>query len=171
MWKENSSFVFHLYRSHPSIFYFIDSVLSSCTDSIPSDYHSLVLTGIKYCQQGWEQTPLPSSQLHRGHDSCHHQSWCVSSSDWRIPFLVPAFWVFTCVLSHSVVSNSYNPIDFSPPDSSVHGIFQARILERAAIYNMSGCWTLWKILSASIEKIIWLFSSSLLRWWTTLIDS
>ena len=31
--------------------------------------------------------------------------------------------------SHSVVSNSVTPVDCSPPVSSVHGIFQARILE------------------------------------------
>ena len=30
-------------------------------------------------------------------------------------------------------AQSYNPMDFSPPDSSVHGFFQARILEWVAI--------------------------------------
>ena len=34
--------------------------------------------------------------------------------------------------SHSVVSNSCNPLDCGPPGSSVHGIFQARILEWVA---------------------------------------
>ena len=38
-----------------------------------------------------------------------------------------------CVLSCSVVSNSCNPIDYSLPGSSVHGILQARILEWVAI--------------------------------------
>ena len=33
-----------------------------------------------------------------------------------------------CV-SHLVVSNSWDPMDCSPPGSSVHGILQARILE------------------------------------------
>ena len=37
------------------------------------------------------------------------------------------------VLSHSVMSNSWNPIDCSLPGSSVHGILQARILEWFAI--------------------------------------
>ena len=37
------------------------------------------------------------------------------------------------LLSHSVMSNSCNPIDCSPPGSSVHGIFQARILEWVTI--------------------------------------
>ena len=37
--------------------------------------------------------------------------------------------VHTC----SVVSDSCNPIDCSLPGSSVHGIFQARILEQVAV--------------------------------------
>ena len=35
--------------------------------------------------------------------------------------------------SHSVMSDSCNPMDCSPPGSSVHGILQARILESGAI--------------------------------------
>ena len=38
-----------------------------------------------------------------------------------------------CALSHSVVSDSCDPIDCSLPGSSVHGISQARILELVAI--------------------------------------
>ena len=41
--------------------------------------------------------------------------------------------VCVCVLSHSVVFISLKPIDFSPPGSSVHGTFQARILEWVVI--------------------------------------
>ena len=38
------------------------------------------------------------------------------------------------VLSHSVVSDFFcDPMDCSPPDSSVHGILQVRILEWAAV--------------------------------------
>ena len=40
--------------------------------------------------------------------------------------------VFVCV-SFSVVSDSLGPMDCSPPDSFVHGILQARILEWVAI--------------------------------------
>ena len=36
-------------------------------------------------------------------------------------------------VSHSVVSDSLQPMDCSPPGSSVHGILQARILEWVAI--------------------------------------
>ena len=36
-------------------------------------------------------------------------------------------------VSRSVVSDSVNPMDCSPPDSSVHGILQARTLEWVTI--------------------------------------
>ena len=39
------------------------------------------------------------------------------------------WWQFSC----SVVSDSSDPLDYSPPGSSVHGILQARILEWVAI--------------------------------------
>ena len=38
-------------------------------------------------------------------------------------------YLHACVLSRSVVSNSFNPMDCSPPGSSVHGIIRIRILE------------------------------------------
>ena len=38
-----------------------------------------------------------------------------------------------CLLSHSAVSNSCDPMDCSLPGSSVHRIFQARILEWVAV--------------------------------------
>ena len=44
------------------------------------------------------------------------------------PHLALGWWWF----SHQVVSNSCNPMDCTPPDSSVHGILQARILEWVA---------------------------------------
>ena len=37
------------------------------------------------------------------------------------------------MLSHSATSNSLQPIDCSPPGSTLHGIFQAKILEWVAI--------------------------------------
>ena len=37
-----------------------------------------------------------------------------------------------CV-SHSVTFNSYDPVDFTPPSSSVRGILQARMLEWVAV--------------------------------------
>ena len=40
--------------------------------------------------------------------------------------------------SRSVVSDSSNPMDCSPPGSSIHGIFQARVLEWDAIAFSKG---------------------------------
>ena len=40
---------------------------------------------------------------------------------------------YVCALSHSVVATLCDPMDGSPPGSSVHGISQASILERVAI--------------------------------------
>ena len=42
------------------------------------------------------------------------------------------------MLSHSVVSNSCNPMDCSPPGSSLHGVFQAKTLEWGAISSSRG---------------------------------
>ena len=42
------------------------------------------------------------------------------------------------VLSCSVMPTLCNPMDCTPPGSSVHGIFQARILERAATSSSRG---------------------------------
>ena len=47
-------------------------------------------------------------------------------------------WGCVCVLSCSVVSNSCDPMDYSLPGSSIHGIFQARILEWVAISSSTG---------------------------------
>ena len=43
-----------------------------------------------------------------------------------------------CVLSHSVLSDFCDHSDCSLPGSSVHGIFQARILEQVAISFFRG---------------------------------
>ena len=43
--------------------------------------------------------------------------------------------------SRSVMSDSCHPMDYSPPGSSVHGIFQARILEWVAIpFSRGSSW-------------------------------
>ena len=41
--------------------------------------------------------------------------------------------VHACALSHTVMSGSFVTPDYNPPDSSVYGIFQARILDWVAI--------------------------------------
>ena len=42
-------------------------------------------------------------------------------------------YFYSCVLVTQSCPTLYDPIDYSPPDSFVHGIFQARILEWVAI--------------------------------------
>ena len=44
-----------------------------------------------------------------------------------------AIWDLLLCVSPSVMSTLCDPLDCSPPGSSVHGIFQANILERVAI--------------------------------------
>ena len=44
-------------------------------------------------------------------------------------FLWDLHYIGVCMVSHSVMSDFFDPIDCSPPGSSVHGILQARILE------------------------------------------
>ena len=50
-----------------------------------------------------------------------------------LPFPCPMHESQKWKWSHSAVSDSCDPMDCSLPDSSVHGIFQARVLEWAAI--------------------------------------
>ena len=49
------------------------------------------------------------------------------------------FWLKSESVSHSGMANSCDPMDCSPPGSSVHGILQARILEWVAIPFSRGC--------------------------------
>ena len=97
-----------------------------------------------------------------------------------------ALIIYTMCVSHSVVSNSVTPMDCSPPGSSVHEIFQARILEWVAIsFSNKGFQyyhsqeqfriSIWYTLSSEIfleynPNIIWLLSGLLkskIRWFIT----
>ena len=49
------------------------------------------------------------------------------------------YMLYCAVLSILVMSNSFNPLDYSPSYSSVYGLFQARILELVAISSSRGC--------------------------------
>ena len=52
---------------------------------------------------------------------------------WYNPILVSSIvWLCCCLVAKSCLTHC-NPIDCSPPGSSVHGVFQARILEWVAI--------------------------------------
>ena len=48
--------------------------------------------------------------------------------------IITAQWLYMCAcVHHSIVSNSCDPMDYSPPGSPVPGILQARTLEWVAI--------------------------------------
>ena len=49
------------------------------------------------------------------------------------------YWcVCVCVLVNQLCQTLCNPMDYNPPGSSVHGILQARILERVATSSSRG---------------------------------
>ena len=56
----------------------------------------------------------------------------------RIKKFPPKHLVCYAVLSRSVMSDSLQPTDCSPPGSSGHGILQARILQRVAMPSSRG---------------------------------
>ena len=68
---------------------------------------------------------------------------------------------FPEIVSRSVISDSCNPMDYSPPGFSVHGILQARILEWVAIYSSRGS-SLHRIKPGSFEMQAALQADSLL---------
>ena len=58
---------------------------------------------------------------------------------WKVLNTVTVTW--KCSISHSVMSDSLWPMNCSPPGSSVHGIFQVRILEWVAIsFSRGSSW-------------------------------
>ena len=60
-----------------------------------------------------------------------------------------------CVLVAQSCPTLCNPMDCSPPGSSVHGILQARILEWAAISFSRGSYQPWSLLKfMSIESVM-----------------
>ena len=64
--------------------------------------------------------------LNRGKNTPLYMIMCVNLYMYCIVLIL-------LLLSHSDLSDSYDPMDYSPPGFSLHGIFQVRILELAAI--------------------------------------
>ena len=93
-------------------------------------------------QEYWSGLPFPSpgdlptrDQIHISSVSWIAGEFFTAESSGKPQLLIQ----FSSVqFSRSVVSNSCNPMDCSPPGSSVHGILQARILEWVAI-SFSSC--------------------------------
>ena len=66
--------------------------------------------------------------------------WFMESQRVRHDWATKLNWMVLSMLSHEVVSNS-DLMDYSPPGSFVHGVFQARILEWIAIsYSRESSW-------------------------------
>jgi len=51
---------------------------------------------------------------------------------------VDKFWYYMCVLVTQSCPTLFDPMDSSPPGSSVHGILQAKVLEWIAILKSPG---------------------------------
>ena len=75
-----------------------------------------------------------SVRPHRRQPTRLSRPWDSPGKNWSgLPFPSPTHESEKWKWSDSVVSDSSDPMDCSPPDSSVHGIFQARVLEWGAI--------------------------------------
>ena len=62
-------------------------------------------------------------------------------------------WAAAATKSLQLCLTPSNPIDYSPPGSSVHGIFQARVLEWVSIAFSGGSW------EASLRRELWSLKS------------
>ena len=84
------------------------------------------------------------SNLQKGCNYSRKDTGATSPTNMHIPcrqghlLYNPNVWVYVCV--YSVLSTLWGPMDCSPPGSSVHEIFQARILERVAASYSRPSW-------------------------------
>ena len=85
-------------------------------------------------QETWAQSSGWEDPLEKGMET--HSSILA----WRIPWSEESggLHIHACVLSHFSRVRLCDPIDCSLPGSSVHGIFQARVLEWVAISFSKG---------------------------------
>ena len=103
--------------------------------------HSVVSDSLRPCESQHARPPCPSPSPRVHSNSCSSSQWChpaISSS--VVPFSscpqsLPAWESFPMgqLFTWGGQSTLSNPMDCSPPGSSVHGIFQARVLEWGAI--------------------------------------
>ena len=95
----------------------------------------------------------------------------ISAPREKKPYLVscyiPGAWnsagLYAYLLSHSVMSDSCNPMDCNPPGSSVQGILQARILDWIAISfsrgsSQPGDWTCISYVSCVGRQVLYHWS-------------
>ena len=67
-----------------------------------------------------------------------NMAWAGESSFVRLPLLFIPLDSFVCYLVAQLCLTLWDPMDCSPPDSSIHGILQARILEWVATPSSRG---------------------------------
>ena len=68
-----------------------------------------------------------------------------------LPFPSPVHESEKWKRSRSVVSDSSDPMDCSLPGSSVHGIFQAKVLQWGAIASCRQTWACWLYVSGFVD--------------------
>ena len=105
--------------------------------------------GLGLCS--WGMLLLTSSHTRlRGYPSA---AWRVSASTWGLQNggFSSGWWIAAAAKSLQSCPTMCNPIDSSPPGSSVHGILQARTLEWVAI-SSSNAWK-WKVKVKSISHV------------------
>ena len=66
-----------------------------------------------------------ANTFHILHYVLYYIKWLLDSTQW--------FLLASCCLAAKSCLTLWDPMDYSPPGSSIHGISQARILEWAAI--------------------------------------
>ena len=81
-------------------------------------------------------------------------------------------YMFMCLVTQLCLTLC-NPMDCSPPGSSVHGIFQARILEWVAIFPFKGSswtryWTLISCISYIAGSVCWAIREIHMCWYSLL---
>ena len=98
--------------------------------------------------------------------SCYEQSLVHSKFSISVGYCYMQYDRWFCVVENSygslvIMSDSCDPMDCSLPDSSVHGILQARILEWVAMisYPRGSCWprdwTLVSCISCPDKRILY----------------
>ena len=110
---------------------FFNSLKTNCTFGIFVQLTLIVFSLLKKYIKFWRITCIPKTWKYMFYLIFLHvleryvKYICKS---YKVKMCIPV-----CMLSRSVVYNSAQSVDGSPPGSSVHGIFQARILEWVAI--------------------------------------
>ena len=92
----------------------------------------------KYRERAWSFHVLSRSAIFSAPLRFHQPRSSLNPVLWAFMKTSLHRYVHTCILSHSVMSNSLHPYELSSPGSSVHGIFQASILEWVAISTSRG---------------------------------